>query len=47
MIFFDREKMIHKLSSVMGVNPGADPDPSYQLTIDNMKKILAIHMRFR
>ena len=24
-----------------------DPDKTYELTSDNMKKILAIHMRFR
>ncbi len=24
-----------------------DPDPAYELTTDNIKKILAIHMRFR
>ena len=24
-----------------------DPDPTYELTIDNMKKMLAIHMRLR
>ncbi len=24
-----------------------DPDETYELTIDNVKKILAIHMRFR
>jgi methylmalonyl-CoA mutase cobalamin-binding subunit len=31
----------------MGVHEVFDPDTSYELTIDNMKKILAIHMRFR
>jgi hypothetical protein len=27
--------------------PDYDPDPTYELTTDNVKKILAIHMRFR
>ena len=31
----------------MGVVGTHDPDPTYELTIDNMKKILAIHMRLR
>ena len=28
-------------------NPNHDPDQAYELTTDNVKKILAIHMRFR
>ena len=39
--------MIEKLCNVMGVEWPCDPDESYVLTIDNMKKMLAIHMRFR
>lgn len=35
------------LRRVMGVVGTHDPDPTYELTIDNMKKILAIHMRLR
>ena len=31
----------------MGVEWPCDPDDSYELTTDNLKKILAIHMRFR
>ena len=31
----------------MGVNWLYDPDSAYELTTDNVKKILAIHMRFR
>ena len=31
----------------MGMEWGIDPDESYELTGDNVKKILAIHMRFR
>ena len=33
---------------MLGVNQtGWDPDPSYVLTTDNVKKIMAIYMRFR
>lgn len=28
-------------------NPTFDPDRAYELTTDNVKKIMAIHMRFR
>ena len=31
----------------MGVKSSYDPDDSYELTTDNLKKILAIQMRFR
>ena len=47
-IFFrHRNEKINKLCSVMGVQSGYDPDRAYELTTDNVKKILAIHMRFR
>ena len=41
--------MIHILAKVMGIHSPPDPefDPFYVLTIDNLKKMLAIHMRFR
>ena len=39
--------MIKKLASVMGVEYPYDPDETYVLTVDNVIKILAIHMRFR
>lgn len=39
--------MINLLCSVVGIECGYDPDESYELTGDNVKKILAIHMRFR
>ena len=39
--------MIHKISTVMGVEFPHDPDESYVLTVDNVIKILAIQMRFR
>lgn len=42
-----RPQKIHLLCSVMGMGFGFDPDESYELTGDNVKKILAIHMRFR
>eukprot|EP00058_Branchiostoma_floridae_P009699 XP_002595187.1 hypothetical protein BRAFLDRAFT_101667 [Branchiostoma floridae] len=44
-----RSAKIDKLRKVMGLDKGEyfDPDESYELTTDNVKKILAIHMRFR
>ncbi|PFX19443.1 E3 ubiquitin-protein ligase RNF213 [Stylophora pistillata] len=42
-----KEDKINQLCSVMGVNWSYDPDRAYELTTDNVKKILAIHMRFR
>ena len=42
-----RGEKIEKLCGVMGVEWPYDPDDSYELTTDNFKKILAIHMRFR
>ncbi|XP_052216221.1 E3 ubiquitin-protein ligase rnf213-alpha-like isoform X4 [Dreissena polymorpha] len=42
-----RMEYIKRLCSVMGVQNIHDPDPTYELTMDNMKKILAIYMRFR
>ena len=38
---------IMKIVGVMGIEWLADPDPGYVLTLDNMRKILAILMRFR
>jgi hypothetical protein len=35
------------MCKVMGLTMPWDPDESYELTNDNVKKILAIHMRFR
>ena len=31
----------------MGIENVYDPDPTYELTTDNVKKMLAIFMRFR
>ena len=43
-----KEEKIHKLMRVMGADwPVVDPDPSYELTMDNLLKILAIYMRLR
>ncbi len=42
-----RMARIENLCSVMGINYMHDPDPTYELTTDNVEKILAIHMRFR
>lgn len=42
-----RPQKIELLCAVMGMGFGFDPDESYELTSDNVKKILAIHMRFR
>lgn len=47
-----RESKIQKISNVVGAKMGwikgqFDPDPTYELTADNVKKMLAIHMRFR
>ena len=46
---WDRTRMIHILAKVMGIHspPGPEFDPFYVLTIDNLKKMLAIHMKFR
>ncbi|XP_062382955.1 E3 ubiquitin-protein ligase rnf213-beta [Sardina pilchardus] len=47
-----REVKIQRISNVVGAELGSvkgrfDPDPTYELTADNVKKMLAIHMRFR
>ncbi|XP_026078195.1 E3 ubiquitin-protein ligase rnf213-beta isoform X1 [Carassius auratus] len=47
-----REDKIRKISFVVGAKKGwekgkFDPDPTYELTTDNVMKMLAIHMRFR
>ncbi|XP_076810018.1 E3 ubiquitin-protein ligase rnf213-alpha-like isoform X2 [Clavelina lepadiformis] len=48
---FDALSRQHKLSTlcrVMGIKEDIDdPDPTYELTTDNVLKMLAIHMRFR
>ncbi|XP_068161093.1 E3 ubiquitin-protein ligase rnf213-beta isoform X2 [Antennarius striatus] len=47
-----RPDKIKKISCVVGAQKGImgrdfDPDPTYELTADNVMKMLAIHMRFR
>ncbi|XP_077056473.1 E3 ubiquitin-protein ligase rnf213-beta isoform X2 [Siphateles boraxobius] len=47
-----REDKIRRISFVVGAKKGwvkgqFDPDPTYELTTDNVMKMLAIHMRFR
>ncbi|XP_034715873.1 E3 ubiquitin-protein ligase rnf213-beta isoform X2 [Etheostoma cragini] len=47
-----RTAKIKRISCVVGANKGImdekfDPDPTYELTADNVMKMLAIHMRFR
>ncbi|KAH3728508.1 hypothetical protein DPMN_054465, partial [Dreissena polymorpha] len=42
-----RDMKITKLCNVMGIEMPHDPDSTYELTTDNVKKIMAIYMRFR
>ncbi|XP_068769747.1 E3 ubiquitin-protein ligase RNF213 isoform X2 [Struthio camelus] len=42
-----RHEKLEKLCMVLGVPWVVDPDETYELTTDNMLKILAIEMRFR
>ncbi|TKS89378.1 E3 ubiquitin-protein ligase rnf213-beta [Collichthys lucidus] len=47
-----RPEKIRRISCVVGAKKGTvvggfDPDPTYELTADNVMKMLAIHMRFR
>ncbi|KAM4663578.1 E3 ubiquitin-protein ligase RNF213-like [Discoglossus pictus] len=42
-----RDEKINKLCMVLGIQWPFDPDDTYELTLDNMLKILAIKMRFR
>ncbi|XP_064180420.1 E3 ubiquitin-protein ligase rnf213-alpha-like [Anguilla rostrata] len=42
-----RGEKIKQLCNVLGVQQTVDPDKTYELTTDNMLKMLAIHMRFR
>ena len=48
---FPRTKKINALRFVMGLDAprmiNQDPDATYELTLDNCLKIMAIHMRFR
>nr|XP_018671622.1 LOW QUALITY PROTEIN: E3 ubiquitin-protein ligase rnf213-alpha-like [Ciona intestinalis] len=42
-----RQAKLERLCKVFGVENCVDPDPTYELTTDNVLKMLAIHMRFR
>nr|XP_009916892.1 PREDICTED: E3 ubiquitin-protein ligase RNF213-like [Haliaeetus albicilla] len=42
-----RTEQLEALCRVFGVKCQADPDASYQLTLDNAMKMLAIHLRFQ
>ncbi|XP_026723315.1 E3 ubiquitin-protein ligase rnf213-alpha-like [Athene cunicularia] len=42
-----RNEQLKALCRVFGVKYWKDPDPSYQLTLDNTMKMLAIHLRFQ
>ncbi|XP_034046727.1 E3 ubiquitin-protein ligase rnf213-alpha [Thalassophryne amazonica] len=42
-----RGEKIERLCSVLGIQWPLDPDETYELTTDNILKMLAIHMRFR
>ncbi|KAM5170405.1 E3 ubiquitin-protein ligase RNF213-like [Mantella aurantiaca] len=42
-----RHEKISRLCMVLGIQWPMDPDETYELTMDNMLKILAIKMRFR
>ncbi|XP_074786497.1 E3 ubiquitin-protein ligase rnf213-alpha-like [Athene noctua] len=42
-----RNEQLEALCRVFGVKYLKDPDPSYQLTLDNTMKMLAIHLRFQ
>ena len=42
-----RHEKIIKMCNVMGIDLPHDPDDTYELTTDNVKKIMAIFMRFR
>ena len=42
-----RTEQLEALCRVFGVKYKEDPDASYQLTLDNTMKMLAIHLRFQ
>nr|XP_055046764.1 E3 ubiquitin-protein ligase rnf213-alpha-like isoform X2 [Misgurnus anguillicaudatus] len=42
-----RSEKIERLCRVLGIEWPLDPDETYELTTDNILKMLAIHMRFR
>ncbi|XP_061556782.1 E3 ubiquitin-protein ligase rnf213-alpha isoform X1 [Phycodurus eques] len=42
-----RSEKLQQLCNVLGIKKPLDPDETYELTTDNILKMLAIHMRFR
>ncbi|XP_072098497.1 E3 ubiquitin-protein ligase rnf213-alpha-like [Mobula birostris] len=42
-----RCEKIERLCTMLGIQRPTDPDETYELTTDNILKVLAIHMRFR
>lgn len=46
-IAFCRAQKIEKMCHILGIEFVYDPDSTYELTADNVKKMLAIYMRFR
>ncbi|XP_030645560.1 E3 ubiquitin-protein ligase rnf213-alpha-like [Chanos chanos] len=42
-----RGEKIEQICNVLGIRRPLDPDETYELTTDNILKMLAIHMRFR
>ena len=44
---WQKDTMVKKIATVMGIDSPTDPDQTYVLTVDNLIKILAIQMRFR
>uniref|UniRef100_A0A3P8VZZ7 RING-type E3 ubiquitin transferase n=1 Tax=Cynoglossus semilaevis TaxID=244447 RepID=A0A3P8VZZ7_CYNSE len=42
-----RAEKIERICNVLGIQWPLDPDETYELTTDNILKMLAIHMRFR
>ncbi|XP_030005629.1 E3 ubiquitin-protein ligase rnf213-alpha-like [Sphaeramia orbicularis] len=42
-----RKEKIEQICNVLGIQSSCDPDETYELTTDNILKMLAIHMRFR
>ena len=47
LCFSHRDQKILKMCNIMGIDMVHDPDDTYELTADNVKKMLAIYMRFR
>uniref|UniRef100_A0A672YT28 RING-type E3 ubiquitin transferase n=1 Tax=Sphaeramia orbicularis TaxID=375764 RepID=A0A672YT28_9TELE len=42
-----RKEKIEQICNVLGIKSSCDPDETYELTTDNILKMLAVHMRFR